>query len=118
MRNFWCCLLAGLIPVIGWAGGEPATSGESIEVAVVGTLQSGIMAIGGETTGVTITAKGITWELDLGDSAELREAAESLSGSTVLVRGELERRAGVEIPVRWIVTVTDLSRPPEPHPGP
>jgi hypothetical protein len=30
---------------------------------------------GGETTGTTITAKGVTWELDFGKNAELRKTA-------------------------------------------
>ena len=39
---------------------EPAAE-DSITVTVVGTLRTGIFAIGGETTGTTITAKGITY---------------------------------------------------------
>jgi len=81
---------------------------ESISVTVVGTLRTGIVVIGGETTGTTITAKGVTWELELGKDAELRKTAEKLDGKKVTVRGTLERRPGVEIKKRWIVTVTDL----------
>jgi hypothetical protein len=85
-----------------------APADESISVTVVGTLRTGIVAVGGETTGATITAKGVTWELDFGKNAELRKAAEMLNGKRVAVRGTLERRAGVEVKERWIVTVTDL----------
>lgn len=81
---------------------------ESITVTVVGMLRTGIVAIGGETTGTTITAKGIKWELDFGKNAELRTAAENLDGKQVTVTGTLERRAGVERKERWIVTVTSL----------
>lgn len=81
---------------------------ESISVTVVGTLRTGIVAIGGETTGTTITAKSVTWELDFGKNAELRKAAEKHDGKKVTVRGSLERRAGVEIKEQWIVMVTDL----------
>ncbi|NND96542.1 MAG: hypothetical protein HKN47_04335 [Pirellulaceae bacterium] len=81
---------------------------DSINVTVVGTLRTGIIAIGGETTGTTITAKGITWELDLGKKAEIRQAAEMLTGKKVIVRGSLERRKGVEVQQRWIVSVTGL----------
>ena len=56
---------------------------ESITVTVVGTLRIGLVAIGGETTGTTITAKGITWELDFGKNAELKAAAEKLDGKLV-----------------------------------
>lgn len=82
---------------------------ESITVSVVGTLRTGIMAVGGETTGTTITAKGIQWELDFGRNAELRATAEKLNGKPVTVNGTLERRAGVEIKERWVVTVASLT---------
>jgi hypothetical protein len=86
---------------------QPANE-ESITVEVVGTLRTGIAAIGGETTGTTITAKGITWELDLSKNAAFRKAAKKMHGKTVGVQGNLERRSGVEIGERWIVTVTGL----------
>jgi hypothetical protein len=87
---------------------DPAPTDESIIVTVVGTLRTGLVAIGGETTGTTITAKGVKWELDFGKNAELRAAAEKLDGKQVTVTGTLERRAGVEIKERWIVTVTSM----------
>jgi len=87
---------------------DPTPTEESIAVTVVGTLRTGVVAIGGETTGTTITAKGIKWELDLGKSPELPAAAEKLNGKQVTVAGTLERRSGVEVKERWIVTVTSL----------
>ncbi|WP_425615973.1 hypothetical protein NA78x_005910 [Anatilimnocola sp. NA78] len=81
---------------------------DSIEVNVVGALATGLSAIGGETTGSTITAKGITWELDFGKDKALHAAAEKLSGQQVAVSGTLDRRAGVEVRERWIVTVKSL----------
>lgn len=81
---------------------------DSITVRVVGKLQTGVFAIGGETTGTMITANGITWELDFGDNEKLRKEATSLNGQQVRVRGTLERKRGVEIKERWIVTVTKL----------
>lgn len=84
---------------------------DQITVRVVGTLKTGIAAIGCETTGTTITAKGVTWELDLGGQPELRNRADQLEGQKVMVEGSLERRAGVEIPERWIVSVTKLEKP-------
>jgi hypothetical protein len=96
----------GVKSVNGNAVGEN-DGDESITVKVVGTLQTGIIAIGGETTGATITAQGITWELDFGNSP-LRKTADTLDGKKAVVQGRLERRKGVEIRERWIVTVTDL----------
>ncbi len=86
---------------------KPAVE-DSINVTVVGTLCTGIFAIGGETTGTTITAKGITWELDVGKSGAMRKAAQKFNGKKVIVQGSLERRRGVEIKERWIVTVTGI----------
>ncbi len=79
---------------------------DSITVTIVGTLRTGIVAIGGETTGTTITAKGVTWELDFGKNTEFRNLAEKFDGKKVVVQGRLERRRGIEIKERWIVTVT------------
>ncbi len=81
---------------------------DQIIVRVVGTLETSVVAIGAETTGTTITAKGITWELDFGDREPLKRRAEQLSGKKVQVEGTLERRPGVEVRERWIVTVTEL----------
>jgi hypothetical protein len=101
-----------MIPVIllgaAMLSADSAPVEESITVTVVGTLRTGIIAIGGETTGTTITAKGIKWELDFGKNGDLRAAAEKLDGKLVTVAGTLERRAGVEIKERWLVTVTSL----------
>jgi hypothetical protein len=81
---------------------------DSVSVIVVGTLRTGIVAIGGETTGTTITANNIIWELDFGDNAALRATAQALSGKKAAIRGRLERRDGVEVQTRWIVSVSDI----------
>lgn len=91
---------------------------DSIEVVVRGTLRTGIMAIGAETTGTTITARGVTWELDLAGDRRLAAKAESLSGRKVVVRGTLEVRRGVERRQRHIVTVTSIDGAPSARPSP
>lgn len=84
---------------------------DSIEVSVVGTLRTGLAAVGGETTGTTITAKGITWELDFAKQPKLRQGLEAVQGKKVHVRGSLDRRRGVETGDRWIVTVSSMTSP-------
>jgi hypothetical protein len=101
-------MIAVILTCAAMLAADSALAEESITVTVVGTLRTGIVAIGGETTGTTITAKGIKFELDFGKKAELRAAAEKLDGKLVTVSGTLERRAGVEIKERWIVTVTSM----------
>ena len=108
---WWAGLLAAAVVV---AGGD-----DSIDVVVRGTLRTGIMAIGAETTGTTVTARGATWELDLGGNREWAAQAESLSGRRVVVTGSLEVRPGVERRQRWIVTVKTLAAArPRPRPSP
>jgi hypothetical protein len=107
---------AGLVAAAMAVAGD-----DSIDVVVRGTLRTGIMAVGGETTGTTITARGATWELDLRGTPGLMQRAESLAGRRVVVTGSLEVRPGVERRQRSIVTVKTLEAagpavPPPPSP--
>jgi hypothetical protein len=80
-----------------------------VKVEVKGKLLTGIAAIGGETTGVMITtSKNIAWELDLGKDKDVRARADKLSGKTVVIKGELTIKEGVERGPRTIVKVTEL----------
>ena len=89
------------------AGGErrAAKNPGSIDVVVRGRLAANVMAIGGETTGTTVTANGIELELDLQNRRRLRRLAEQLDGSRVLVEGALFQRAGVERGKRLVIRV-------------
>lgn len=91
--------------------GRPPAEAEYVKVEVKGTLRTGIVAIGAETTGITITADGVTWELDLGGSAALEKKAASLDGRTAVVKGRLRVRPGVELKQRSVVTVESLRAP-------
>ncbi|MDG2383336.1 MAG: hypothetical protein P8N76_16825 [Pirellulaceae bacterium] len=94
------CLLSS------WGAGH-GNAMDSITVRVVGTLETGIVAIGGESTGTTITANGICWELAV-DEPKVRKLCDRLNGKKVVVEGTLGSRAGIETGKRWIVTVTHL----------
>jgi hypothetical protein len=88
-----------------------------IKVEIKGTLRTGVVAIGGETTGTTITVKGkdaldVTWELDLGGNADLVALAKKLDGKTARVTGTYSKKRGVEIRERHIVKVASLKAPP------
>jgi hypothetical protein len=78
------------------------------EVQVRGTLKTGIVAIGGETTGTIIKTKMGTFELDLGTGKELTALAKKLDGKEVVVSGPLQVRKGVEVKERRIITVKTL----------
>jgi hypothetical protein len=97
---------------------RPASQGvartDAISVIVHGRLNSQVVAIGGETTGFTISAQGATWELDFGDDEQMRRRAGRLHGRTVRISGDLQVRKGVEIPQRTIVKVESLRPVAEP----
>jgi hypothetical protein len=89
------------------AADEPATA-DYINVEARGTLDHGIVAIGGETTGTVIHVGKVTWEIDLGGNPALLKLAEELNKKTVVVSGKYFQKQGVEIPVRHIVKVEKL----------
>ncbi len=97
---------------VAWQAGETvsdtaAEGDEYIRVEIKGRLNSQVMAIGAETTGVVVEASGAVLELELKDPQQ-RRAAEQLHEQQVLVTGRLQVRQGVEIQQRWIVTVDSL----------
>src|SRR5687767_11096148 len=102
----WTTLLIGALMAATAGSGE--TPDESIEVRVRGTLRGGLMAIGGETTGYLIRARGLAWELDFGGDPAFVAKADSLDGKAVVVTGTLEVRPGVEVKTRSIVKVQTL----------
>ncbi len=79
-----------------------------ISVECHGQLRHGVVAIGGESTGTTITFDGTIWELDLKDDAA-RAFAESHHKKSVTILGSLRRVTSIEVPARWIVSVEQLS---------
>jgi hypothetical protein len=84
-------------------------------VDVVGRLQTGMMAIGGETTGTILSVpdKG-SYELDVKGNKDLQKAVDTLNGKDVKVTGTLTVKAGVEIKERRIIKVDTLVAAPAP----
>ncbi len=80
----------------------------SVSVQCSGRLRDGVVAVGGETTGTTISFNHLTWELQFHD-ANARRFAQNHNKEVVNVTGTLRRIAGTEIKERWIVDVTTLS---------
>ncbi len=75
-----------------------------------GRVQARVMAIGGETTGMLLeTPAG---RLELTGTEAIRAAIAGLDGQQVVVKGRLETRAGVEVPVRRIIHVTEIVKKP------
>jgi hypothetical protein len=113
MFSFWQSIAAAVLILalaalgVGEACAQAKDEGY-IKVEVKGKLATGIVAIGGETTGTTITVNNVTWELDFGKNEALAKQADQLSGKVVVVTGTLTMKQGVERGPRNIVTVATL----------
>lgn len=81
---------------------------QGIRVECHGQLRHGIVAIGGETTGTTISFNRLTWELKLPDDATRSFASEHHKQPVTAV-GTLRRVDGTQVPVRWILEVDRLA---------
>src|SRR5580765_8240466 len=98
MKSLFLLALAIFAPWFALAATVPEeTDGDYIKVEIKGTLETGMMAIGGETTGTIIRVKNVTWELDLGHNKELQALATKLQKKPVLVTGTYQKLKGVEI---------------------
>lgn len=94
---------------------EPRSTDQAaadIKVECYGVLRDGIVAVGGETTGTTISFGRMTWDLSLNDDAQ-RSFAQEHNKQRVHVTGSLKSVAGTQIPIRWVVDVDQLSVPKE-----
>lgn len=80
----------------------------SVSVQCSGRLRHGVVAVGGETTGTTITFNHLTWELQF-HAAAARSFAQNHNKELVNVTGTLRRIAGTEVKERWIVDVRTIS---------
>jgi hypothetical protein len=105
---------SGASPSLVQSADEKATRKDTAETSVTvrcrGRLRHGMAAIGGETTGTTLTFHGTIWELNLPDDAS-RQLASRMHKEDVLVTGSLRRVIATEDVVRWIVDVEKLSPP-------
>jgi uncharacterized protein (TIGR01244 family) len=91
--------------------GKPApapAAGAPVTGEWTGLVLTGIVAIGGETTGIVLDTG--REKLELQCDATQRATIEGLKGQQVMIRGKLETRTGVEVPVRRIIVVTEIIR--------
>jgi hypothetical protein len=78
-----------------------------------GTLSTGTVTIGGETTGITLKTEHGIYELSM--IGELARKAQGLDGKNVHVIGTLQVVAGVEVKERRIVAVNSLAQVEQPN---
>jgi hypothetical protein len=107
-----CWITGLLLALIGSAINaepeSPSAAESTIEVECHGKLRCGVVAIGGETTGTTLTFDGVPWELKIDDD-KLKEFANSHHRKLATATGVLRRVKGTERPGRWIVEVRTLT---------
>lgn len=95
------CVVMGAL-VVAQQDKEPA------QQEWTGTVHAGVVAIGGETTGIVLeTAKG-KFELKAATDAVLADLKKA-DGKKATVRGTLARQPGVEKAERVIITVTKVT---------
>ena len=101
---------SGLATVVAAENPPEKTEGKPAPAKTyTGTLKTGVMAIGGETTGITLTtADDGIYELDLGADKELKKKADELNGKKVTVVGEYKPKEGVEKKERRIIATKSL----------
>jgi hypothetical protein len=107
MKQFLVAAGIAMIVIAPVSAEEPKNQKEPAK-EWTGKLETGIVAIGGETTGVVLTTKNGRFELELGKNRELRDKAEKLNGKEITLTGTLTIRKGLEIKERRIITVTGL----------
>jgi hypothetical protein len=98
-------LSAVLVLTTVFAAGQATAPADVL--TLTGTLKTGVVAAGGETTGMTLTVERTTYELEFKD-AGLRKTAEGLNGKSVTVKGSLTIQFGTEMGQRRILAVTAL----------
>ena len=79
------------------------------DASFTGTFKTGIVAIGGETTGMEISTGSDTFEVDLQGDKTMTAAADKLNGKKVTVFGYPIIKKGVEIKERHIIMASALA---------
>ena len=93
-----------LLILAAGAASAPATN----TLTLTGMVQTGVMAVGGESTGIQLTSGGVSYELEI-KNAELKKKAEELNGKSATVKGTLTIKQGVERGQRLIITVETIA---------
>ena len=110
--NMWKTVAGLSLLLCAFAGAHepplPKPRTPSVTVECRGRLRHGVVAIGGETTGTTITFNRTIYELQLQDEADQKFAKEHHK-EPVIATGVLRKMKGTESKVRWIIDVETLA---------
>jgi hypothetical protein len=93
------------------AGAGEKKKEEGKKVELTGVVKTGVVALGGETTGTELQTKEGRYELAV--PKDLKADVEKLDGKMASVTGTLIEKRGVEVRKRRIVTVTTIKEAEE-----
>lgn len=109
MTRFICGIIVASSSLTVAVAADPVDKQKAdVKVTCHGKLRHGVVAVGGETTGTTISFGQLTWELKLPDASRV-DFAKSHHKKQVTAVGTLRKVEGVERPARWIVDVSELA---------
>jgi hypothetical protein len=109
MQRIAIAVVIGLLTGSAWAEGK--------KVKVKGTLRTGVVTIGAETTGIVVQTKKWAYELAVGKDRKRRRKARQLDGKAVVVTGTPTVRPGVEVRERRIIAARTLKAADEEEAG-
>lgn len=106
------CTICVSLSITAATQADDEGSFDYMNVEINGDLRTGLVAIGGETTGSDITAKGWRFELDYpnDDMAALADRLARTKHAQVL--GTFRLVKGVELPDRWVLDVKKIRATP------
>lgn len=104
--------IAGVIAFIVLAAGIAAgaqTNSKDQARDWTGMLRTGVVAIGGETTGIVLETADGKFEVQ-GATKAVQAELQKLDKQKVVVHGTLARKPGVEVKERAIITATKVTK--------
>lgn len=104
----WRLILALLLLTVTTNLASDRMKPDEVRIECHGKLRHGVVAIGGETTGTTVTFDRMVWELRLPNEA-LRKFAADHNKQPIVVTGVVRHVAGTERKARWIIDVEKLT---------
>jgi hypothetical protein len=114
VEGFMKALSAAVVAVALFAGAAALSAQQPAPKPQqwTGKLQMGMVAPGGETTGIVLMSGTDKFELEAADKT-VRAAMDKLDQKDVVVTGTLRVQAGIEVKERRIITVTKIVAKPK-----
>ena len=108
MRRMTLGLAIAFIMTMGCVSFQSYGRRDSRQEKWQGKVEVGVMAMGGETTGIVLLTNLGTFELEITDRRLLRTVIHKYEGRMVKVTGRLNTVRGVEVRTRRIIKVQKI----------